>query len=54
MEMFEQRMARYELVEGSDKLQQIAPNLGPGEQELIPLFHDESSFHHHEYQSMLW
>ena len=45
-------MAKYEQV--GDILQRIAPMLGPGEQELIPEFHDETSFHAFEHETNIW
>lgn len=49
---YERRMACYELV-GND-LMRVAPTLQPDEKELIPEFHDESSFHAFEHTSSLW
>jgi len=49
---YERRMARYELV-GND-LMRVAPTLQPNEKELIPEFHDESSFHAFEHTSSVW
>ena len=49
---YERRMARYELL-GND-LTRIAPTLRPNEKELIPEFHDESSFHAFEHTSSVW
>ncbi|EDR02992.1 uncharacterized protein LACBIDRAFT_307799 [Laccaria bicolor S238N-H82] len=43
MAKFESRMAKYEHI-GND-LQRISLSLQPGEKEIIPEFHDESSFH---------
>jgi len=49
---YECRMAKYERV--GDDLQCIAPTLQPGEQELIPEFHDESSFHAFKHTTSVW
>ena len=49
---YERRMAKYERV--GDDLWRIAPTLQPGEQELIPEFHDESSFHAFEHTTSVW
>jgi hypothetical protein len=45
-------MAKYEQV-GEDP-QRIPPTLQPGEKELIPEFHDESSFHAFEQTTSVW
>ena len=52
MAEYEQRMAKYERV--GDNLQRVAPTLQPGERELIPEFHDESSFHAFEHTTSAW
>lgn len=52
MAEYEHRMAKYERV--GDDLRRIAPTLQPGEQELIPEFHDESSFHAFEHTTSVW
>ena len=52
MAEYELRMAKYERV-GED-LQRIPPTLQPGEKELIPEFHDESSFHAFEHTTSVW
>lgn len=49
---YERRMARYELV-GNDLIC-MTPTLQPNEKELIPEFHDESSFHAFEHTSSVW
>jgi hypothetical protein len=49
---YERRMVKYEQVD--DKLQRIVPTLGAGERELIPEFHDESSFHAFEHRTTVW
>jgi hypothetical protein len=49
---YERRMAHYELI-GND-LTRVAPTLQPNERELIPEFHDESSFHAFEHTSSVW
>ena len=49
---YEHRMACYELV-GNDLLC-VAPTLQPDEKELIPEFHDESSFHAFEHTGSVW
>jgi len=49
---YERRMARYELV--GNNLTRIAPTLQLNERELIPEFHDESSFHAFEHTSSVW
>ena len=45
-------MAKYEQV--GDKLQCIAPTLGAGKRELIPEYHDETSFHAFEHKTTVW
>jgi hypothetical protein len=45
-------MTFYELV-GND-LMHMAPTLQPNEKEIIPEFHDESSFHAFEHTSSVW
>jgi hypothetical protein len=52
MAVYKCQMARYEWV--GDVLQRIAPTLQPGEQELIPEFHDESSFQAFEHTTSVW
>jgi hypothetical protein len=52
MAVYECQMAKYERV--GDVLQRIAPTLQPGEQELIPEFHDESSFQAFEHTTSVW
>ncbi|KAJ7210488.1 hypothetical protein GGX14DRAFT_625775 [Mycena pura] len=42
MAEYQRRMAKYIEVKGEEVLKRIEPTLGPGETELIPLFHDES------------
>ncbi|KAJ3978339.1 hypothetical protein F5890DRAFT_1602365 [Lentinula detonsa] len=54
MAEYEQRMTQYEWDPNTQELKRIEPHLQPGEYELIPQFHDESSFHHLDYQSRLW
>jgi hypothetical protein len=49
---YEHRMTFYELV-GND-LMHMAPTLQPNEKEIIPEFHDESSFHAFEHTSSVW
>jgi hypothetical protein len=49
---YDRRMAHYQLV-GND-LKRVAPTLQPNEKELIPEFHDESSFHAFEHSSSVW
>ena len=44
--------AHYELVDNDLKC--VAPTLQPNEKELIPEFHDESSFHAFEHSSSVW
>jgi hypothetical protein len=50
MAQFETRMAHYE----GQELNRVAPNLQPGEREIIPNFHDESTFHANEEVRSLW
>ena len=50
MAEFERRMARYE----GPELKRVAPNLAPGEREIIPNFHDESTFHANEESRSAW
>jgi hypothetical protein len=50
MEKFEARMVHYE---GPD-LKKVEPTLRPGERDIIPNFHDESSFHANEEVRSLW
>ncbi|KJA19534.1 hypothetical protein HYPSUDRAFT_204573 [Hypholoma sublateritium FD-334 SS-4] len=50
MAQFEARMVHYE----GPELTRVAPNLAPGEREIIPNFHDESSFHGNEEVRSLW
>ncbi|EDR06554.1 uncharacterized protein LACBIDRAFT_300092 [Laccaria bicolor S238N-H82] len=52
MAEFESRMARYERI--GDDLQRISPLLQLGEKEIIPEFHDESSFHAFEHTASVW
>ena len=49
---YERQMVKYEQVD--NKLQHIAPMLRAGKRELIPEFHDESSFHAFEYRTTVW
>ena len=49
---YEHWMTKHEQV--GDKLQHIAPTLGAGERELIPEFHDETSFHAFEHKTTFW
>jgi hypothetical protein len=50
MAQFEARMAHYE----GQELNRVAPILQPGEREIIPNFHDESTFHANEEVRSLW
>ncbi|KAJ3746059.1 hypothetical protein DFH05DRAFT_1458428 [Lentinula detonsa] len=50
MAEFERRMAHYD---GPD-LVKTPPSLRPGEKEIIPQFHDESSLHALEYKAKVW
>ena len=50
MAEFERRMARY----GGPELKHLAPNLAPGECEIVPNFHDKSTFHGNEESSSAW
>lgn len=50
MKRFESRMAKYE---GPD-LVRVAPDLLPGEEEVILLLHDESSMHANEFKASAW
>jgi len=50
MEKFEARMVHYE----GPELKRVEPTLNPGEREIIPNFHDESSFHANEAVNSLW
>ena len=50
MAEFERRMARYE----GPELRRVAPNLAPGEREVVPNFHDESTFHGNEESRSAW
>jgi hypothetical protein len=52
MAEFESRMAKYERI--GDDLRRISPSLQPGEKEIIPEFHDESSFHAFEHTASVW
>lgn len=52
MMKYEHCMTRYELV--GNELNRVAPTLQPNERELIPEFHDESSFHVFEHMSSVW
>lgn len=49
---YERRMAKYEQI--GNNLQHIAPTLEAGERELIPEFHDETSFHAFEHKTTVW
>ncbi|THU76463.1 hypothetical protein K435DRAFT_704834 [Dendrothele bispora CBS 962.96] len=51
---FERCMTKYVWDMDKQELEQIAPDLREGERELIPLFHDESSFHHNDFEKSLW
>ncbi|THU87050.1 hypothetical protein K435DRAFT_682354, partial [Dendrothele bispora CBS 962.96] len=53
MKKYEERMACYELDDGKN-LKKIPPKLESNEKELIPLFHDESAFHHNDHVTSLW
>ena len=50
MAEFERRMARYE----GPELKRVAPNLAPGEREIVPNFHNESTFHGNEESGSAW
>src|SRR6267378_6897955 len=50
MAKFERQMARYE----GPELRHVAPNLAPGEREIVPNFHDESTFHGNEESRSAW
>jgi hypothetical protein len=50
MAKFEARMAHYE----GPELMRVAPTLQPGEREIIPNFHDESTFHANEEVRSVW
>jgi hypothetical protein len=50
MAEFKRRMARYE----GPKLRHVAPNLAPGECEIVPNFHNESTFHANEESRSAW
>lgn len=50
MAKFEARMVHYE----GPELRHVAPTLEPGEREIIPNFHDESSFHGNNEARNLW
>ena len=50
MAEFERRMAQYE----GPELKCIPPTLAPGEREIIPNFHNESTFHGNEESSSAW
>ena len=50
MARFEKFMVHYE----GPELKHIAPLFQPGEREIIPNFHDESSFHANEEVRSLW
>ena len=50
MAEFERRMARYE----GPELRHVAPNFAPGEHEIVPNFHDESTFHGNEKLHSTW
>ena len=50
MAEFEKRMAQYE----GPELKRIPPTLAPGEREIIPNFHDESTFHGNEESRSAW
>lgn len=54
MAEYQHRMAKYVEVKGEELLKRIAPTLGPGETELIPLFHDESCMHANEQTANVW
>ena len=50
MAEFERWMAGYE----GPELTRVAPNLAPGECEIVPNFHDESTFHGNEESRSAW
>ncbi len=50
MAKFEARMVHFD----GPELQRVNPTLQPGECEIIPNFHDESSFHTNEEVRNLW
>ena len=51
MAAYETRMVHYE---GPDPMNRIEPVLQDGEKEIIPNFHDESVFHHHDASRSAW
>ena len=50
MAEFERQMAQYE----GPELRRVAPNLAPGEHEIVPIFHDRSTFHENEESHSAW
>ena len=51
MATYETQMVHYE---GPDAMNRIEPVLQYGEKEIIPNFHDESAFHHHDASRSAW
>jgi len=51
-------MADYErrskLYEGKDREIEVAPNLAPGEKEVVTIVHDESTFYCNEGRKIFW
>jgi hypothetical protein len=54
MEEFEARMVHYEANDQDEDLKRVEPKLGPGEKEIIPIFHDESCFHANDQTGRAW
>jgi hypothetical protein len=50
MLQYEQRMTQFD----GPELKTKPPTLQGGEREIIPIFHDESSFHANEYKRSAW
>ncbi|KAI9448581.1 hypothetical protein H4582DRAFT_1796117, partial [Lactarius indigo] len=50
MKKYEERMVHYE----GPELRRVEPKLQPGEQEIIPNFHDESTFHGNDETRSAW
>ncbi|KAF8337206.1 hypothetical protein F5887DRAFT_1161111 [Amanita rubescens] len=51
MAAYEMRMVHYE---GPDPMNRIEPVLQDDEKEIVPNFHDESAFHHHDASRSAW